>query len=416
MRRISPIVISRRRLLQAGTAFGFGAHALSYGAVLSYAADEATTADKLIAGKDSRLLVHNPSRSGFEIETPYELLADDKITPVERLFVRNTHQPSWAATLAPADEKDWKLEIGGLTEFPRTIALAALKELPSVEHELVLQCSGNGRKLFSEASAVKGAPWLHGAMGNVRFRGVLLRDVFKKLDVRPHSSAQFITAEGFDSPALPDGADFEHSLPLRDALARTILAWELNGKPLPAVHGGPLRLVTPGYYGTMHVKWLTRLRLEAEETVNHHQVKRYRTPLDPLKPGQEFDYGLENSEPNWRMRIKSVVFAPARDAEVSAGRTLVHGVAWNDGTSRIDAVELSQDGGSSWRRAELEAPADRYAWYRWQATMTFEKGSHELICRAVDTLGRTQPLDGGIDWNPAGYGWHGAERVKFRAV
>ena len=414
----SPRAVSRRRLLQSGLAIAaFGHWARPWNLMAGAGLNENTppTADRLIAGKDRRLLVHTSSTTGFELETPLELLSEEKITPLDKLFVRNNQQPEWSATLEPPRPGPWKLEIGGLLEFPRTITLEELKSLPQVEHELVLQCSGNGRALFTAAAPVKGAPWRSGAMGNVRFRGVTLKSVFEKFDVRPHSTAKFLTAEGGESPAKPEAADFEHSLPLADVLSRAILALELNGKPLSAVHGGPLRLVTPGYYGTMHVKWLTRLRLEAQETVNHHQVKRYRTPREPLEPGSKFEYGLDNSDPNWRMRIKSVIFSPRSDdktqiAKLRKGSIVASGVAWNDGTSLIDAVELSLDNGKTWRRAELER-AGRYAWQHWQLALDLANGKHTLISRAVDTLGNTQPLDGGIDWNPAGYGWHGADRV-----
>ena len=409
--RLDSAAVSRRRLLQSSLAIAaFSQWPLS--ARLAWAADAgaAATADQLIAGKDRRLLVHNPSKTGFEIETPLDLLREDAVTPLDKLFVRNNQQPTWSATIEPPPDGPWKLEIGGLLEFPRTITLDELRSLPQVEHEMVLQCSGNGRAMFNSAAPVKGAPWSHGAMGNVRFKGVPLKSVFEKLDVRPHAAAKFIAAEGAESPGKPEAADFEHSLPLGETLARSILALELNGRPLAAVHGGPLRLVTPGYYGTMHVKWLSRLRLEAQETVNYHQAKRYRTPREPLKPGADFDYSLDNSDAHWRMRIKSVIFAPAQNATLRAGKTLASGVAWNDGTSLIDAVELSLDEGQSWRRAELER-AGRYAWQRWQLPLTLAAGKHTLISRAVDTLGNAQPLDGAIDWNPAGYVWHGADRV-----
>jgi DMSO/TMAO reductase YedYZ molybdopterin-dependent catalytic subunit len=298
-------------------------------------------------------------------------------------------------------------------EYPRGIALEELKKLPQVEHEVVLQCSGNGRAMFNAVSPVKGALWSHGAMGNVRFKGVSLKTVFEKLDVRPHASVRFLTAEGAELPTKPGAADFEHSLPLEETLERAIVALELNGRPLPAVHGGPLRLVTPGYYGTMHVKWLSRIRLEAQESVNHHQAKRYRTPRVVLEPGTAFDFRFDNSDPHWRMKIKSVIFAPAKDAVVRTQELVVSGVAWNDGTSLIDAVELSVDDGKSWRRAELER-SGRYAWQRWQLPLKLPKGKHTLISRAVDTLGNAQPLNGSIGWNPDGYVWHGADRVSVQ--
>lgn len=403
--------VSRRQWMQSGLAL-LAASGWGRGSFLAANAAETATADQLIAGKDRRLIVHVAAKAGYEIETPLELLRDDRITPAAKLFVRNNQQPDWALTVEAAN-RPWTLEVGGLLEFPRTIALGDLQSLPQVEHELVLQCSGNGRALYQATAPVKGAPWSYGAMGNVRFRGPTLKSVFEKFEVRPHAAAKFLTAEGADLPGKPGAADFEHSLPLDDTLSRAILALEMNGQPLPAVHGGPLRLVTPGYYGTMHVKWLTRLRLEPGETVNHNQVKRYRMPREVLTPGSAFDYRLDNSDPHWRMKIKSVIFTPARDARLTNRRVLVEGVAWNDGTALIDAVELSLDGGHTWRRAELER-SGRYAWQRWQLPLDLPAGQHTIVSRAVDTLGNGQPLDGSIAWNPDGYLWNGAERVTIQ--
>lgn len=402
---------ARRQFLQAGLALsaaGIWLPATSWG----QPAAEKPTAGALIQGKDRRLIVHNPAQTGFEIETPLELLRGEKVTPAELLFVRNNQQPEWSATIAPAPAGPWKVEIGGLLEFPRTVSLEELKALPQVEQEVVLQCSGNGRAMFSQASPVKGAQWSYGAMGNVRFKGPTLQSLFEKFEVKPHSTARFLAAEGAELPGKPGAADFEHSLPLDETLSRSLIALEMNGKPLPAVHGGPARLVTPGYYGTMHVKWLSRLRLEAQESVNHHQAKRYRTPRVLVEPGEKFDYRLDNSDSHWRMKIKSVIFGPAHKETVRSGKVVASGVAWNDGTALIDAVEISLDGGQTWRRSELER-AGRYAWQRWQQPLDLPKGKHTIISRAVDTLGNTQPLDGAVAWNPDGYVWNGADRVSI---
>jgi len=408
-----PSDVSRRRFLAAHAALALGAtFGRRAGSAEAADSNAAATADVLIPGKDRRLTVHNASP--FEIETPLELLAADAVTPAALLFVRNNQQPDWSKTLdAPDRNMPWHVEFIGQLEFPRKPSLAEIAELPRVETEMVLQCSGNGRAMFSEASPVKGSPWRSGAMGNVKFRGPTLRSVLEKFDIHPHADAKFLTAEGIDAPSKSTEADFEHSLPLAAALDRSILALEMNGKPLPAVHGGPLRLVTPGFYGTMHVKWLTRLRFETQETANHHQVKRYRTPLTPIEPGADFDYGLANSEPNWNMRIKSTWFpAGGEDAGSQAKRPTYRGVAWNDGVSRIDAVEWSSDGGRIWRRAALERPTSPYAWYPFEVEADLPAGRHTLLCRAVDALGRTQPRDGAIDWNPAGYGWHGVDSLS----
>jgi DMSO/TMAO reductase YedYZ molybdopterin-dependent catalytic subunit len=423
MRHVS---LRRRDFLRRTAAAGFAVAGMpaigpSHCLWAADAADAAApTADQIIAGKDARLIVHKPTPS--EIETPGELLWEHAETPARLLFVRNNQQPGFAMTLAPYEKSDeWTVELGGLIEFPRTLRWADFKQLPQTETTVVLQCSGNGRKFFSEAAACSGAPWSVGAVANLRFGGVRLRDVVDHLKPTIDPRAKFVTAEGRDVPGNPtiaaksDAADFEHSIPLADALEHALLADTLNGEPLPTVHGGPLRLVVPGYYGTMHVKWVSRLRFESVETANHHQVRRYRTPHERLEPGSKFEYDLTNSEPNWRMKIKSLILAPSSEAQVAAGSVAVKGVAFNDGRAAIERVEVSTDG-RSWRTAELEKSAGPFAWTRWTAQVDLPAGEHELACRALDAQGRTQPLDGQVHWNPAGYAWNGVHRVKVKAT
>jgi DMSO/TMAO reductase YedYZ molybdopterin-dependent catalytic subunit len=203
-------------------------------------------------------------------------------------------------------------------------------------------------------SPVKGSQWSYGD-GNVRFKGVSLKSVFEKFDVRPHALARFITAEGRGSARKAGSGRLRAQLAARRNAVPSDPGVRTNGQPLPAVHGGPLRLVTPGYYGTMHVKWLSRLRLETQESVNHHQSKRYRTPRELIQPGGTFDYRVDNSDAHWRMKIKSVFFAPVQNAAAKGPKVLASGVAWNDGTALIDAVELSSDGGQTWRLRRTSA-------------------------------------------------------------
>lgn len=399
--------LDRRNFL--GTA-GAAAVAWMAGPCWPTASAAETDAGALVPGKDPRLIVHNAKT--LEIETPLALLREHTITPPELLFVRNNQELSGARSLEPADAADWSIDIAGLVEFSRSIALADLAKLEQSEVEMVLQCSGNGRAMFSRSAPVNGAPWEIGAMGNVRFRGVPLAALLRHLKVEVPPAARFLTAEGRDGPVGPMDADFEHSIPLGDALERSLLALEMNGQAIAAVHGGPVRLVTPGYYGTMHIKWLGRLRLEPRETLNHHQVRRYRTPLAPIEPGSDFAYGLDNSEPNWRMRIKSVIFAPLDGESLKPGEVEVRGVAWNDGAARIEAVEVSTDGGHTWRGAEFDRPDSPYAWHPWRMRLKLPVGEQRIAARAIDALGRTQPLDGAIGWNPAGYAWNGVHQVR----
>lgn len=371
-----------------------------------------TTADVFIAGKDKRLIVHN-AKTG-ELETPLNLLREHPITPKALLFVRNNQVTEDGLSLEPAKDADgWRVEISGDVERDAAITVGELKKLPQREVEMVLQCSGNGRTSFNKAAPVTGAPWRGGAMGNVVFGGVMLTDVLKHQGLKIDPEAKFLAAEGRDDSPKPDVDDFEHSLPVAAILQRTMLALTLNGEPLPNVHGGPVRLVTPGFYGTMHVKWLSKLRFEKAESPTYHHVGRYRTPLAPIAPGTKWESTLENSEPNWNMKIKSQIFSPLPSDEVRTGRVEVSGVAWNDGRAKIDAVEVSTDGGNTWRRATLTDPASPYAWHPWKIAVMLRSGQQTILSRAIDALGRAQPWDGAIAWNPAGYTWNGVDEVMI---
>lgn len=404
--------LGRREFLgQAGAVLGW---AMAGSLVGPRAVQAAESSGALITGKDGTLIVYNPFPP--EIETPLELLRAHRVTPTDILFVRNNQALDGALTLKPLSLDDWKVELGGRIAPANVISGAELSRLPQVETELVLQCSGNGRAFFAKSAKAEGAQWQRGAMGNVRFKGVPLKAVLDKLGIKVDPSARFLTAEGRDVPAKAGAADFEHSIPLATALEKSFLALELNGQPIPAVHGGPVRLITPGYYGTMNVKWLSRLRFETHETTNHHQVGRYRTPLKPIPPGSKFEYNLENSEPNWGMKIKSVIFSPLDRERLAAGNVEVRGVAWNDGTAKIVSVDVSIDGGAHWQQAKLESPASPYAWYQWSTVLALKSGPQHILSRAVDALGRSQPLDGSIGWNPAGYAWNGVDTVSVDVV
>lgn len=397
---------NRRRFLRASVAGG--ALALVGPRPAGWAAEQ--DASMLVAGKDSRLIVHNAKT--LELETPLDLLRDYEITPAKVLFIRNNQDLAHTRTIKPLNAENWRFDVIGMVEYPRTVDLTRLHDMEQTEVEMVLQCSGNGRANFRRSVPAKGAQWTDGAVGNVRFRGVKLAALFDKLDLNISPDAHYLTAEGKDGPPDATTPDFEHSLPLDDVLARSIVALEMNGEPIPAVHGGPVRLITPGYYGTMQVKWLTRLRLETRETFNHHQRRRYRTPRTPIKPGSDFTYDFDTGDANWRMRIKSTIFAPLNGETVKAGNVEVRGVAWNDGEVKITAVEVSLDDGHTWRQTNLQPSGGPYAWHPWSTTVTLKAGKQRLLARAIDALGRTQPIDGAIGWNPAGYGWNGVQQVE----
>lgn len=407
----SKLEIRRRQFLGQMGGLVLGAMILPHAPRL--AAQTAANAAQLVTGKDPRLLVLEALPT--VLETPLALLAESQVTPVEFLFVRNNQQPEQAATTAAWPATDWQIELAGLVNQPRSFPLALLTELEAVEREMVVQCSGNSRSLFSRTSPIKGTAWGRGAMGNVLFRGVPLHRVLDRLEVKIDPRARYIAAEGIDV-ALPGKADFEHSLPLDDVLQLGLLATHLNGQPLPAIHGGPVRLVMPGVFATMHIKWLTRLRFEAEESTNHHHAVRYRMPNRPVSPGTPFTFSLENSRSNWRMNVKSVVLTPEPGAKLMAGTVEVRGVAFNDGAAKIDSVLVSTDQGQSWRRADLEATSEPYAWTTWRISLKPKTGPLSIWTRAIDAWGRSQPLDGAVSWNPEGYEWNGVEKIDVMVV
>ena len=374
----------------------------------------ASQAQAMPAGKDLglRIITSDP----LVLETPDRLLAVNRVTPSSALFVRNHHGAKHLEDMqsrALAGE----IEISGLLDKPIRFPLAELTRLPKTEVEMVLQCSGNFRFQFSKISPIKGTPWNKGGIGNVRFGGVRTSDFFKAAGVVLPKDAKYMTAEGTDQPEKAEQIDYEKSIPLDVALSRGIMATELNGTALPAVHGGPLRLVIPGYYGNVQVKWLTKLRLEAAETTNFFQIPDYRTPKQRINPGTAIEYTFANSDPNFDMKINSRIFAPEDGSMIASGKKIdLRGVAWNDGSAELVAVELSQDEGASWRSTRLGASAGQYAFREWLTTAQFEKGEHSLWIRAVDALGRTQPIDGGLFWNPGGYGWNAIEKIRVTAV
>ena len=375
------------------------------------------SADQVVQGKDPRLIVHN-TKTGV-LETPLELLRQHEITPKELAFVRNNQVLAGGKTLEAIPLKGWTVEIVGLVHRPAKFDASELKKLPQREVTMVLQCSGNGRSFYAKyAKKTGGTQWKHGGMAQTVWKGPKLKDVLEHFKVEVYEpAAKFLTANGRDEPSGTK-PDFEHSLPWTDPYVRenAILAIEMNGEPIPAVHGGPVRLIVPGYYGTMNVKWIGTLRFEAHESYNYNQIPRYRVPIYPVEPGKfsKKDYTFENSRPNWHQKVKSVIFAPLDGETVKAGTVKVEGVAWNDGVVPIEEVQVSTDQGKTWTRAKLRPGKSPFGWTFFETYVALSPGEREIWVRAVDKLGRAQPLNGGIHWNPSGYEWNGADRIKVK--
>ncbi|PYE48951.1 sulfite oxidase [Deinococcus yavapaiensis] len=332
---------------------------------------------------------------GEVLETPLALLRAYRFTPQSVAFVRNSNPYPEGTETLEAPSMTGTLEVGGLIGRPFTLDLADLASFPLREVEAVMQCAGNGRAFYRDAHLIEGCQWGRGGVMNVLWGGVPLSALLA--DSHVLADARFLTATGGDG----DGDGFEKSVPLADALDVGIVAYRMNGEALGGVHGGPARLLVPGFYGTVNVKWLRKLTLTRDETSHEAQQERYRT----LHPDGR-------RTPCWRQLLKSVIWTP-EEGEIVRGTVTFSGCAFNDGRSSISKVELSVDGGRSWSEATLEVESSRFGWRRWELVATLARGEHEVWCRATDEHGVTQPLDPEDDWNPDGYEFNAADKVRF---
>ena len=319
--------------------------------------------------------------SSSTIETRRAAFGTSVITPAEQLYIRNNLPPPDVAILADRDA--WTLGVEGVKN-PRQLTLRELKTLGVETTAMVLQCSGNGRGFFPNKPS--GTPWAVGAAGCVVWSGVPVRVLADALGgVLP--GAVYLTGTGGEK--LPEGLDplsviVERSVPAA-AMADALLAWEMNGVPISLAHGGPLRLIVPGYTGVNNIKYIKRLAFTAQETQAHIMSHGYR--LSP--PGAKGD----PSQPSVQeMSVKSWIKPPAPDAgEVRAGLVQVLGVAFG-GLQGVKRVEVSVDGGTTWAEARFVGPdLGRFAWRQFVLAVSLPAGKHTLASRATDTAGLVQP-------------------------
>ncbi|MGB3431219.1 sulfite oxidase [Achromobacter sp.] len=338
------------------------------------------------------MIVH----SANTIETRREAFGSGVVTPLRQLYVRNNLPPPDEAIVADRDA--WIIEIAGVAK-PMSLSVGQLKTMGLQTLAMVLQCSGNGRGYFPNKPS--GTPWQVGAAGCVIWSGLPVSVLVEHCGGLA-AAAVYMTGTGGEK--LPDGLDpnmvmVERSVP-KEAMRDALLAWELNGEPIPLAHGGPLRLIVPGYTGVNSVKYIKRLAFTEKESPAAIQQTGYR--LAP--PGQKGD----PSQPSvWGMGVKSWINTPSPAASnLKAGRVVVQGVAFG-GTNGIRQVEVSTDGGKNWQKAELVGPdLGRYAWRQFALPVELAAGEHVLASRATDTEGRVQ--DEERPQNSGGYinnGW-----------
>jgi len=374
----------RRRKLLAGTAATLAAAGLSglsnkaTAQTVAAAAPAAKPLPAYVAWKDPAAMIVHTSGT---LETRRSAFGTSVITPTERLYIRN-NLPAPDASLV-ADRDAWEVSIEGV-KAPRKLTLKELKSMGLESVTMVLQCSGNGRGLFP--SKPSGTPWQVGAAGCVVFSGVAVRTVVEHLG-GVADGLPYMTGTGGEK--LPEGVDpksvmVERSVPVA-AMADALLAWEMNGVPIPLAHGGPLRLVVPGYSGVNNVKYIKRVAFTAEQT----DAKIQRTGYRLTAPGEKAD----PSQPSvWEMSVKSWINSPSTEqGPVPAGMVQVKGVAFG-GIHAVKGVEVSIDGGKTWRAARFVGPdMGRYAWRQFVLGVKLAPGSYTVASRAVDSQGNVQP-------------------------
>ena len=292
----------------------------------------------------------------------------------------------------------WRLAIGGLE-----LSLDDLRARPVAEHTVTMECAGNGRARLEPRPVSQ--PWLLEAVGTARWRGTPLAPLLAEAGIPDGTVEVLFTGldrgiEGGDEQA------FQRALPLDEAMRdEVLLAYEMNGAPLPPQHGFPLRLVVPGWYGMTNVKWLSRIEFLAEPFSGYQQSWSYR-----VRQSEE-----EVGEPLQRMQPRSLLVPPGipefmtRDRTVAAGEVLLEGRAWS-GLAPVASVEVSDDGASTWSAATLEPAGEPWAWrgfaYRWEA----KPGEHVLCSRARDEAGNEQPVE--PPWNLGGYANNAVQTVR----
>jgi DMSO/TMAO reductase YedYZ molybdopterin-dependent catalytic subunit len=302
------------------------------------------------------------------------------------------------------DPATWRLVVDGLVERRLELGLEDLRARPGVEIVSTMECAGNGRAALVPRPISQ--PWLLEAVGTGRWAGVPLRSVLEEAGVADGAVEVLFT--GLDR-GIEGGEDqwFQRSLPLDVALAdEPLLAFELNGAPLPPQHGFPLRLLVPGWYGMTNVKWLSRVTVLDEPFGGYQQARGYRVRLDPDEPGEE----LQRILPRALLEPPGIPDFMTRERTVDLGSVLLAGRAWS-GHAPVAGVEVSVDDGTTWEPADLEPPElGRWAWRRFTFDWAPEApGRYVLSARARDEAGNVQPAE--PPWNVGGYANNAVQRV-----
>jgi DMSO/TMAO reductase YedYZ molybdopterin-dependent catalytic subunit len=342
---------------------------------------------------DSRLLVVSEAPRNAETMLRQHT---GVITPNAAFYVRN-HFPVPEGTAA-----EWRLAVGGVVDAPVELTYEELRAAPSRTLLVTLECAGNGRVAMQPQA--EGEPWGYGAASTAEWTGVPLRNVLESVGLSPETRE--IVVEGADRgyvAAADEVISYARSLPLDQALhPDTLLAYAMNGEPLPPEHGFPVRLVVPGWYGMAAVKWVARIAAIAHSFSGFYQADRYIMRLP--------DQGETDSTPLTKIEMRSLITAPADGAALPRGRQILRGLAWSGGAP-VSRIQVSVDGGATWETAAWTSDPARYAWRSWEYDwLTESPGEVTLLSRAIDGDGNTQPTE--PLWNHLGYANNAVQAVR----
>jgi DMSO/TMAO reductase YedYZ molybdopterin-dependent catalytic subunit len=328
------------------------------------------------------------SERPLNAETPIESLKS-WITANRVFFDRNQGEiPETEIDLA-----NWKLTIDGEVNRPLEIDFETLLKMPKAIAANTLECSGNSRSLLKERAY--GNPWTIGGVGNAVWAGVWLKDLLAEAGVK--KGGKHVAFAGFDKPLGKKQIKFIRSIPLEKAASTTLLAYEMNGEPLPLKHGFPLRGLALGWTGASCVKWLNRITVLKEPHQGFFMDNVYRV--------FDKDQAPETGAVVKEITLKSIIFQPQSEEVHETGNITILGAAYA-GENDIRMVEISTDDGNTWDTADFIGPHEPYAWRHWQFVLNCKRpGRYTVLSRAMDDKGSVQPMT--ATWNKLGYGNNG---------
>ncbi|HZU70999.1 MAG TPA: molybdopterin-dependent oxidoreductase [Ktedonobacteraceae bacterium] len=331
-----------------------------------------------------------------------EVAREKFITPQKRFFIRSH------GSIPDVDGETYRLSVSGRVKVPLELSLDDLRiEFASSSVVATLQCAGHRRSELAAVQPIRGeVAWDADAISTAEWRGVRLREVLLAAGIGP--GVKHVAFLGLDE--IEKGGErfgFGASIPLEKALSgEVLLAYEMNGEPLTREHGFPLRVVVPGYIGARSVKWLGGIRLQASPSNNYFQRHAYKLfPPDTQAADANWEEGKVLSD----LAINTVICRPRASEVLPAGPVTIQGYAITGEGAHIEAVELSLNGGATWREATLLERPHPWTWCFWEASFQLEPGCYEIVARAWDSRGRTQPANLREVWNFKGYmnnAWH----------